>query len=98
MVRWSLTIFLTVMNLAAFVAFGIDKKIARSNALRSDGGQARRISEKALFLWALCGGALGAFLGMKFWHHKTKHWYFQWGLPAILGAHLLLAGFLWGKF
>ena len=47
----------------------------------------------ALFLLPLLGGSVGALLGMRVFHHKTKHWYFVWGVPAILLAQLALA--LW---
>lgn len=98
MVKWVVLAFLAVMNLGAFAAYGIDKKIAQRNGLRDDDVDAGRISEKALFLWALCGGALGALLGMKVWRHKTKHWYFVWGVPAILFAQLALGAWLVWKF
>ena len=35
-----------------------------------------------------------ALLGMRVFHHKTKHWYFVWGVPAILLAQLALAVWL----
>ncbi|MCI6261421.1 DUF1294 domain-containing protein [Pyramidobacter sp. SM-530-WT-4B] len=98
MVKWVVLAFLAVMNLGAFAAYGIDKKIAQRNGLRDDDVDASRISEKALFLWALCGGALGALLGMKVWRHKTRHWYFVWGVPAILFAQLALGAWLAWKF
>ena len=37
-------------------------------------------------------GALAAF------HHKTRHWYFKWGLPAILIAQIALGGWLYWHF
>lgn len=43
-----------------------------------------RISEKNIFLIALLGGSLGCLLGMNIFRHKTKHWYFRFGLPTIL--------------
>lgn len=98
MVKWVVLAFLAVMNLGAFAAYGIDKKIAQSNGLRDGDTDARRISEKALFLWALCGGSLGALLGMKIWRHKTKRWYFAWGIPAVLTAHAALGVWLAWKF
>ncbi|OON87574.1 DUF1294 domain-containing protein [Pyramidobacter sp. YE332] len=98
MVKWVVLAFLAVMNLGAFAAYGIDKKIAERNGLRDDDADARRISEKALFLWALCGGSLGALLGMKVWRHKTKHWHFVWGVPAVLIAQLALGVWLIWKF
>ena len=69
-------IYLIVMNILAFALFGADKKRARN--------QAWRISEKTLFTFALAGGSIGAILGMHFFRHKTRHWYFRYGLPAIL--------------
>lgn len=77
------TIYWAVLNLAGFAMMGIDKK----RAIRG----AWRISEASLFLTALLGGALGCTLGKHCFHHKTRHWYFRYGLPAIL----LLQLFLW---
>ena len=48
----------------------------------------------ALFLLPLLGGSVGALRGMRVFHHKTKHWYFVWGVPAILLAQLALAVWL----
>ena len=74
-----------VINLLAFSLMGTDK----SNARRSK----RRIPEAALFLVALLGGSLGAVVGMNFFRHKTKHWYFVVGMPLIL--ILQLAAIFW---
>ena len=49
-----------------------------------------------LFPFAILGGSVGAILGMRVWHHKTRHWYFKYGLPAILLAQLALAWYLGG--
>ncbi len=35
---------------------------------------------------------------MRVFHHKTKHWYFRYGLPALLVLQLALAGWLYWKF
>ncbi len=43
-----------------------------------------RIPERNIFLIALLGGSLGCLLGMNIFRHKTKHWYFKFGLPTIL--------------
>ena len=51
---------------------------------------ARRIRERTLFLSALLGGSPGALLGMWTFRHKTKHWYFVWGMPLILAAQIAL--------
>ena len=49
-----------------------------------------RISEASLFSAALIGGALGCTLGMHFFHHKTRHWYFRFGLPVIFVVQVLV--------
>ena len=38
---------------------------------------------------AVLGGSLGALIGMRFFHHKTKHWYFVIGIPAILVLQII---------
>ena len=73
---------LLVMNVLSFSLMGADKRRAR--------GGARRVPEKRLFLLALLGGAFGGWLGMYVFHHKTKHWYFKLGFPAIAIAQLVL--------
>lgn len=55
---------------------GIDKAKARKRAWR--------IPEATLFIIALIGGSLGSTVGMHFFHHKTRHWYFVFGMPLIL--------------
>ena len=76
-----LIVYLLLINIAAFALFGADKRKAR----RGDW----RISEKALFLSAVLGGSLGAMIGMRVFHHKTKHWYFVFGIPAILVLQII---------
>ena len=60
-------------------------------------GLATQIVMVVLFLLPLLGGSLGALLGMRAFHHKTRHWYFVWGVPAILLAQLALAVWLLSK-
>lgn len=79
-------VYLCGMNLAAFCAFGSDKRRAKRKQWR--------IPEKRLFLLSLLGGSLGAVCGMCVFHHKTRHWYYRYGLPAILLAHCALAVWL----
>ena len=71
-----LIIYSVVVNLVAFALYGIDKKRARRGAWR--------ISERTLLGIAVIGGSIGAILGMLLFHHKTRHWYFRYGLPVIL--------------
>ncbi len=73
---------LVVMNLAAFALMGIDKAKAKSGAWR--------IPEKTLFLVTALFGGLGGTVGMTFFRHKTKHWYFKYGFPALLVVQIVL--------
>lgn len=76
--------YLAAINLAAFFLMWLDKRRARRKG-------ARRVRERTLFLSALLGGSVGAIAGMWLFRHKTKHWYFVWGMPAILILQLVLA-------
>lgn len=68
--------YVLVVNVLGFALMGIDKSRARRGAWR--------ISEASLFLTAIVGGSIGCIAGMQRFRHKTKHWYFQYGMPAIL--------------
>lgn len=84
-----LLVWLAAINLVTFAEYGIDKAKAKRGAWR--------VPEKTLFLLPLLGGSLGALLGMRVFHHKTKHWYFVWGIPLILLAQIALAVWLYVK-
>ena len=75
-------VYWIVINMIGFAIMGIDKKRAIRGAFR--------ISEASLFLTALLGGALGCTLGMNHFRHKTRHWYFKYGMPAIFIVQLFL--------
>ena len=68
-------LLIAVMSVILFVAMGLDKWKAQKNRWR--------LSEKLLFTLALIGGATGGWIGMKVFHHKTKHWYFKYGFPIL---------------
>ena len=84
-----LLVWLAVINLLTFLVYGADKRRARTGKWR--------VPEKTLFLLPLLGGSIGALLGMRVFHHKTKHWYFVWGIPAILLAQIALAVWIYTK-
>ena len=69
-------IYLIIINFIAFTLMGVDKRKAIQGAWR--------IPEKVLFLSAVFGGAVGAWIGMYVFRHKTKHWYFVVGVPLII--------------
>lgn len=75
--------YLVGINLLGFFLMSLDKRRAKRNRWR--------ISEVSLFLPAILGGSLGALLGMHLFHHKTRHWYFRLGLPAVLVLQAVLA-------
>ena len=81
-----LPLWLAMTSLVLFSVMGSDKRRARSGA--------RRVPEKTLFLLAALGGAVGGVLGMRVFRHKTKHWYFAWGFPAMALAQLALCVWL----
>lgn len=84
MIKTFLCYYLIATNVLAFIAFGIDKWKAKKSLWR--------ISEASLLLQALLGGSIGAWIGMKVWHHKTMHKKFKYGIPLILLAQLVLIG------
>lgn len=81
-----LIVYLLIINLIGFIIMGMDKRKAIRHTYR--------IPEKTLFLAALLGGSIGSILGMQLFRHKTKHWYFVIGMPAILILQILLIFFL----
>ena len=81
-----LAYYLLGINAVAFIVYGIDKYKAK---------KARwRIPEATLLLLAVLGGSIGAWMGMKVWHHKTKHKKFKYGIPAILLIQIALMTYL----
>lgn len=74
--------FLISLNILTFIVYGVDKWRAAHGRWR--------IPESTLLGLAVIGGSIGALLGMKVWHHKTKHKKFVLGLPLILIAQLVI--------
>lgn len=75
-----IVLLLMVINVVAFFMYGMDKRRAVKHQWR--------ISEAALLGIAFCGGSVGALLGMKIFHHKTKHWKFKILVPLFLLLHI----------
>ncbi len=101
-------IYLAVINVVTFFMYGIDKWRSTSGRLLPTGRKKAknskwRIRETALLGLAVLGGSIGAWLGMKVWHHKTQHkggnrdidnivggYQFKYGVPAIIIVQLAL--------
>ena len=82
--------FLLAINIATFLLYGIDKYKAKKGQWR--------ISEVALLTMAAIGGSIGAWIGMRIWHHKTMHKQFKYGIPLIIIMQVALAVYLLTNF
>ena len=74
--------YLIIVNLVGFLMMGIDKRKAIKGAFR--------IPEATLFIVALIGGSIGSIAGMYTFRHKTRHFSFVYGMPAILILQVIL--------
>lgn len=74
--------YLIIVNLVGFLMMGIDKRKAIKGAFR--------IPEATLFIVALIGGSIGSIAGMYTFRHKTRHFSFVYGMPAILILQVVL--------
>lgn len=83
-------IYAVIINIIGFFSMLIDKRRAIKNKWR--------IPEKTLFLIAIIGGSVGSIAGMRLFRHKTKHWYFAYGMPAILIVQIVIISLLLGKY
>ena len=78
--------YLLAINIASFFLYGIDKYKAKKGRWR--------ISEATLLMMAVIGGSIGAWAGMRLWHHKTMHKKFKYGIPIIIILQVVLAVYL----
>lgn len=70
-----LIVYLTAVNITAFLLYGTDKRKAVRHQWR--------VPERVLIGIALIGGSLGAWVGMRIFRHKTKHPKFFIGVPLM---------------
>ena len=80
-------IYLVLINVITFLLFGVDKQKSRRNKWR--------IPETTLIGLAVIGGSIGAWSGMKAWHHKTLHNKFRFGIPLILMMQIVTIVLIW---
>ena len=78
--------YFIIMNLIGFALMGIDKYRAKKRSFR--------IPEATLFIVAIIGGSIGSIIGMYAFRHKTRHWYFVYGMPFILLLQIIFFIFL----
>ena len=82
--------YLLAVNIVTFLLYGIDKYKAKKGKWR--------ISEATLLTMAAIGGSIGAWVGMRLWHHKTMHKKFKYGIPLIIIMQVALAVYLLTNF
>lgn len=78
--------YLLAINIATFLLYGIDKYKAKKGKWR--------ISEATLLTMGAIGGSIGAWAGMRLWHHKTMHKKFKYGIPLIIIMQIALVAYL----
>ena len=78
-------IYVALINLITFSAFGIDKYKAIKKKWR--------IRESALLGMSTLGGCIGGLIAMYTFRHKTQTPIFKFGMPAILILQIALVGF-----
>lgn len=76
--------YLAIINIVTFLVYGLDKWKARNDQWR--------IPERTLLFLAFIGGGAGAWAGMEYFRHKTRHTSFRIIVPlcTILWAIWLI--------
>ena len=83
-----LSVYLLVVNFVTLALFIYDKRRAEQGQVK------KRIPEVVLLGLSLVGGAIGGIVGMRLVRHKTRKWYFSWGLPAMIVLQVALVLYL----
>ncbi|MGM8366758.1 DUF1294 domain-containing protein [Virgibacillus sp. W0181] len=78
--------YLIGVNFIGFLLMGIDKRKAKK--------QQYRIPERTFWILALLGGAVGSFIGMQIFRHKTKHKSFVIGMPFVFLCQFAICFYL----
>ncbi len=78
--------YLLAVNSLTFLLYGIDKYKAKKGRWRK--------TEATLLTMAAIGGSIGAWAGMRTWHHKTMHKKFKYGIPVIIIMQIALVVYL----
>ena len=85
-----ITYYILAINVITFVIYGIDKLKAKKGKWRTP--------EACLLGLAVIGGSIGAYLGIKVWHHKTLHKKFKYGIPGIIILQIACIYFVWFRY
>jgi len=82
----STLLYILGVNVITFILMRIDKKKAIE--------QQYRIPERTFWFLSILGGAIGSYLGMKAFRHKTKHVSFMVGMPILIFVNVIIFGLL----
>lgn len=85
-----ITYYILGINLITFIIYRIDKLKAKKGKWRTP--------EACLLGLAVIGGSIGAYLGIKVWHHKTLHKKFKYGIPAIIILQIVFICLVWFRY
>lgn len=85
-----ITYYILGINVITFIIYGIDKLKAKKGKWRTP--------EACLLGLAVIGGSIGAYLGIKVWHHKTLHKKFKYGIPAIIILQIVYICLVWFRY
>lgn len=80
--------YVLFLNVYLYWIMGKDKESARRNTAR--------IPERHIFLFSALGGAVGTYMAMYHFRHKTKHRSFKIGIPVIIIIQSILVILLVG--
>ena len=87
--KWGvLWLWLLVINVLALAVYGLDKVLAK---IKAHAPKTRRIPEKTLLLCTWLLGGVGALIGMRVFHHKTKHRLFTISAPIAAAISIVAA-------
>ncbi|RLL47908.1 DUF1294 domain-containing protein [Oceanobacillus piezotolerans] len=78
--------YIITVNIIGFIMMRIDKQKAIKGKFR--------IPERTFWLLAILGGAIGIYMGMKAFRHKTKHTSFIIGVPVLIVINLVLFAYI----
>ncbi|RJX24608.1 MAG: DUF1294 domain-containing protein [Dethiobacter sp.] len=81
-----LALFFVALNILSFFLIKFDKKRAIQHQWR--------VPERSLFVLAFAGGAVGTYLGMIFFRHKTKQFLFTRGIAALMALNVIIFYFV----
>lgn len=81
-----LAAYLVIINILSVLMFGYDKLKAKKNGWR--------IPESRFLVLGLLGGAVGIYIGMRIFRHKTKHMLFIVGIPLLMVLNLVIIYYL----